>query len=148
MLCLLFSGISFALDVLVAHVVIRPDSGRDEAIERMGIIYSNCAFIGIPLVEGVLGKEGVFYVTAYLTVFNTLVWTHGVSLMRGKGTLRESLGHLNTPTIYAIGLGLLLFFSQIRFRPCWAVRGQLKRPEHAAGYADRRVTWPDRIPGQ
>ena len=110
-LCLLFSGISFALDVLVAHVVIRPDSGRDEAIERMGIIYSNCAFIGIPLVEGVLGKEGVFYVTAYLTVFNTLVWTHGVSLMRGKGTLRESLGHLNTPTIYAIGLGLLLFFS-------------------------------------
>ena len=28
-LCLLFSGISFALDVLVAHVVIRPDSGRD-----------------------------------------------------------------------------------------------------------------------
>ena len=113
-LCLLFSGISFALDVLVAHVVIRPDSGRDEAIERMGIIYSNCAFIGIPLVEGVLGKEGVFYVTAYLTVFNTLVWTHGVSLMRGKGTLRESLGHLNTPTIYAIGLGLLLFFSQIR----------------------------------
>ena len=102
-LCLLFSGISFALDVLVAHVVIRPDSGRDEAIERMGIIYSNCAFIGIPLVEGVLGKEGVFYVTAYLTVFNTLVWTHGVSLMRGKGTLRESLGpvsytHLTLPT--------------------------------------------------
>ena len=42
-LCLLFSGISFALDVLVAHVVIRPDSGRDEAIERMGIIYSNRA---------------------------------------------------------------------------------------------------------
>ena len=35
-LCLLFSGISFALDVLVAHVVIRPDSGRDEAHRTHG----------------------------------------------------------------------------------------------------------------
>lgn len=113
-LCLFFSAVSFGLDVLISRAVIRPSSGPDAAIERMGIIYSNCAFIGIPLVEGVLGKEGVFYVTAYLTVFNTLVWTHGVALMRGKGTFRESLRHLNTPTIYAIGLGLLLFFGQVR----------------------------------
>lgn len=113
-LCLFFSAVSFGLDVLISRAVIRPSSGTDAAIERMGIIYSNCAFIGIPLVEGVLGKEGVFYVTAYLTVFNTLVWTHGVALMRGKGTFRESLRHLNTPTIYAIGLGLLLFFGQVR----------------------------------
>lgn len=114
MLCLLFSALSFALDVVISRVLIRPSAGGDAAIERMGIIYSNCAFIGIPLVEGVLGKEGVFYVTAYLTVFNTLVWTHGVALMHKKGTLRESLHHLNTPTIYAIGLGLLLFFGQLR----------------------------------
>lgn len=98
-LCLLFSGISFALDVLVAHVVIRPDSGRDEAIERMGIIYSNCAFIGIPLVEGVLGKEGVFYVTAYLTVFNMglLLFFSQIRLPALLAGPVASLSALNTP---------------------------------------------------
>lgn len=114
MLCLLFSAISLALDVVIAQAAIRPGSGPDAAIDRMGIIYSNCGFIGIPLIQGVLGKEGVFYVTAYLTMFNILIWTHGVSLMQKGSSLRENLKNLNTPTIYAIILGLLLFFLQIR----------------------------------
>ncbi len=114
MLCLLFSAISLALDVVIAQAAIRPGSGPDTAIDRMGVIYSNCGFIGIPLIEGVLGKEGVFYVTAYLTMFNILIWTHGVSLMQKGSSIRENLKNLNTPTIYAIILGLLLFFLQIR----------------------------------
>ncbi|WP_124067231.1 AEC family transporter [Clostridium sp. E02] len=113
-LCLVFSFISFALDVAIAQLVIRPKSGPNLAIDRMGIIYSNCAFIGIPLVEGVLGKEGVFYVSAYLTVFNILIWTHGVSLMVKGVSMKENLKNLNTPTIYAIFLGLLLFFLQFK----------------------------------
>lgn len=113
-LCLVFSVISFAMDVVIAQLVIRPKSGANQAIDRMGIIYSNCAFIGIPLVEGVLGKEGVFYVSAYLTVFNVMIWTHGVSLMHKGASIKENLKNLNTPTFYAIIIGLLLFFFKVR----------------------------------
>ena len=113
-LCLVFSFLSFALNILIVQMVIRPKSGPNIAIDRMGIIYSNCAFIGIPLVEGVLGKEGVFYVSAYLTVLNILIWTHGVSLMVKGGSIKENLKNLNTPTIYAIIIGLLLFFLQFK----------------------------------
>ena len=56
---------------------------KDEryGLERYCCIYSNCAFIGIPLVSAVYGSEGVFYVTAYITVFNLLMWSHGIYLI-------------------------------------------------------------------
>ncbi|MCD7884187.1 MAG: AEC family transporter [Lachnospiraceae bacterium] len=51
------------------------------AVERFAVIYSNCGFIGIPLVQSILGSEGVLYLTAYMTVFNIFSWTHGLGLM-------------------------------------------------------------------
>ncbi len=37
-------------------------------VEKIALIYSNSGFIGLPLINGVIGQEGVFYMTAYLTV--------------------------------------------------------------------------------
>mgnify|MGYP003305346482 CR=1 FL=1 len=39
-------------------------------IAIIAIAFTNCAFIGIPLIEGVLGSEGVFYLLGYIVVFN------------------------------------------------------------------------------
>ena len=57
-------------------------------VEKIALIYSNSGFIGLPLINGVIGQEGVFYMTAYLTVFNLLLWTHGVIVMGGAGDLK------------------------------------------------------------
>lgn len=105
-----------------------PETGNDNfAIERFSAIYSNCGFIGIPLVQSILGSEGVLYLTAYMTVFNLFTWTHGVSLMNKNASARsapglassakEILGHLLTPMIIACLLGLVLFILQIKFPP-------------------------------
>lgn len=57
-------------------------------VEKIALIYSNSGFIGLPLINGVIGQEGVFYMTAYLTVFNLLLWTHGVIVMGGAGDFK------------------------------------------------------------
>ena len=76
--------------------------------------YSNSGFIGIPLISGVLGDKGVFYMTAYVTVFNVLFWTHGVWLMGDRGRLQDVWKNLFTPTIVAVVFGLIFFIFQIR----------------------------------
>ena len=58
--------------------------GKDTAIERFSSVYSNCGFMGIPLVNAMFGSEGVFYLTAFITVFNILAWTHGIIIISGE----------------------------------------------------------------
>ena len=76
-------------------------------VEKIALIYSNSGFIGLPLINGVIGQEGVFYMTAYLTVFNLLLWTHGVIVMGGAGDLKTICRNLCTPTIIAISAGVI-----------------------------------------
>lgn len=99
--------------ILISAVLIR-EGRTDAVIERFACIYSNCAFMGIPIVDGIFGSEGVFYLTAYMTAFNVFVWTHGVIIMAGKQERKAMLKTLVSPTIIAIVFGLLFFIVQIR----------------------------------
>lgn len=113
---------SFAL-AFAAHLIgialstlfIRKTGCANYEIERFSAMYSNCGFMGIPLVQSILGSEGVLYLTAYITVFNLLSWTHGMILMTGKTTWRDLKKGLLSPMILASTLGLILFFTRIRF---------------------------------
>lgn len=79
----LLSAISYAVTILLTYVLIRKKT-PDLAVERVSSIYSNCAFMCIPLINGIYGSEGVLYLTAYLTFFNVLIWTHGLMTMKGE----------------------------------------------------------------
>lgn len=90
--------------------------GDDEAIaEQFAAVYSNCGFMGIPLINGLFGSEGVFYLTGYVTVFNIMVWTHGVILFEGKGTgtRKTSLKKvISSPAVIAVIIGLCSFLTR------------------------------------
>ncbi len=97
-----------------ARLVIRGKNKQDISLERFSAVYSNCGFIGIPLINSLFGSEGVFYLTAYLTVFNVLIWTHGVVLMTGQKDMKAILKTLVSPTFIAIIAGLVLFLINVR----------------------------------
>ncbi len=99
--------------ILIAHFLI-PEKGNPEfALERFGAAYSNCGFIGIPLVSSVLGSKGVFFLTAYLTVFNILSWTHGLVLLNGKFSSKRLKEGLLSPIVICTIIGAALFFLRL-----------------------------------
>lgn len=115
-------ALSFAAQALLvgaASVIVRP-AHENYQTERFALSYSNCAFMGIPLVEATFGSDGVFYLTAFITAFNVFMWTHGVILMSGGGKktakehARELLKILISPSILSIILGLAFFFAGLR----------------------------------
>ena len=108
------SAVSFAAAIGMAYLLIRHKEGRDTEAERFSAIYSNCGFMGIPLVNAVFCSEGVFYLTAYITVFNIIVWTHGVIMISGQRDVNDLLKVFRSPTIISIVLGLVTFFAGIR----------------------------------
>ncbi len=98
-------GISFA-------VTGKKRDGR--AVERMALIFSNCGYVGIPLVQSIYGNDGVIFLTMYIAVFYVLTWTLGVSLMTGKTSFRQTLKNLCTPAVIAVVLGIVCFFARIK----------------------------------
>ena len=55
-----------------------PDSKR--RVLRFVTVFSNAAFMGIPLVQAILGSEFAIYASIYNITFNIFLWTFGVYL--------------------------------------------------------------------
>ncbi len=104
----LLSFVSVAVGIVISRLVVGKNNAN-AAINRFSIAYSNCAFVGIPLVSGIFGSEGVFYVTSYITMFNLFVWSLGVMDIRGEKSIKEFLKSLLSPTILAVVAGLIFF---------------------------------------
>lgn len=87
---------------------------KELALERFAIGFSNVSFMGIPLVVGLLGMEYVFYLAAYIAMFNLFIWTIGIFMVTNN--LKEvSLKKIMlNPNIIAIILGILIFISPIK----------------------------------
>ena len=107
------AAVSFATAILLTTFVIRP-SREDYDIERFASVYSNCGFIGIPLINGIYGSEGVLYLTAYITLFNLLVWTHGYMVMKGQRDFSAFVKALRNPSVIAVVAGLICYLTGLR----------------------------------
>jgi predicted permease len=100
--------------IIIGYIILRGGKHKSElVIERFAVVYSNCGFIGIPLVNGLFGSEGVFYLTAYMTIFNLLVWTHGVIIMTGRTDMKSICKTLLSPTVIATISGFIFFILRI-----------------------------------
>lgn len=106
--------LSHIIAILISTVLIHRGSSQDFGLERYASVYSNCGFIGIPLIGSVLGDTGVFYLTAYMTVFNLLTWTHGLSQMKGNFRFRNLRDGILSPMVVSTVLAMILFFVQFR----------------------------------
>lgn len=87
---------------------------RLDAVERASIVYSNAGNLIIPLVTAILGSEWVIYSSAYVSIQLILLWSHGLATLCGKSTFSVKKV-LTNPNMVAILVGLVLFFTGLRF---------------------------------
>lgn len=76
---------------------------------RHCLIFGNIVVFCFPLIENIIGPEGVALAAFFLIVQNLLLWTFGVRLHSGKGSF--SIKKIFSPAIIAIFAGLACFFS-------------------------------------
>ena len=114
----LLSAATFAVMIPIASLIRRPHDNKEEngkrIVERFSCIYSNCGFMGIPLVSALYGSEGVLYLTGFITVFNLLVFTHGYMMMKEERDLSALKKALTSPTIIAVFIGAICYVARLR----------------------------------
>jgi malate permease and related proteins len=85
-----------------------PDPDK-RSVLRFASVYSNCGFMGYPVLQALEGTNGLFYGSAFNSVFNLFVWTHGMLLYSGKLDKKSILKAIANPNILALVVGILLF---------------------------------------
>ena len=109
MICMAMAAFAFLVMILLPYLFFRKGS-RDREVGLLLTAFPNTGFFGIPLISGVYGAEGVFYLTTMITMFNVLLWTYGVLLMSGKReTVKNTMKRLVSPSLIAIVAGLVCF---------------------------------------
>ncbi len=56
----------------------------EKKISEFAFMFANCAFIGFPIFEALLGQRGLFMASFLVFSFNVLVWTWGLSIYARK----------------------------------------------------------------
>lgn len=116
--------LSFVLSILIhgvfiafSYIIWRFEKDDEKRINGIFTgVYSNCGFMGIPLLAATMGDKGVLLGSAYLATFNILVWTHGLCIY-GRSIKHLSLRNIvKNPGVIGVCLALVLFFTRIRIQ--------------------------------
>lgn len=104
----LLAALTLLLSMVVSQIVF-----RKHPIENFGTAFSNAGFLGIPLVQAMLGEEAVFYVSVFVALLNILQWTYGVFVITKDQKMVSVKKIVTNPVLVSMVIGLLIFGLQI-----------------------------------
>ena len=108
------SVLAILIGTVITLVLTAKRKGNRVPIFRFACIFSNAAYMGFPLISALFGSEGLLYASAYVTVFNILLWTLGYGIVSGKSSAKDVVHSLvRTPVLYAMVIGLAVYLLQI-----------------------------------
>ncbi|HWR12277.1 MAG TPA: AEC family transporter [Rectinemataceae bacterium] len=73
-------------------------------------VFTNCAFMGLPVAQSVAGTKGMMFASIYNVAYMILVYTYGLSLFQEKAEKGRLKKILLNPGIIAITIGVILWF--------------------------------------
>lgn len=112
-----FAALSMAAFYALGSVMWPRGDGGKRRVLRQATLFSNCGFMGYPVLYSLFGDTGVVYGSVYVLVFTVFTWTLGVYIYAGKsGSLKQILMQ---PGLIAVAVGIPLFLLRIRL-PSWA----------------------------
>lgn len=100
--------VTYVLNMVLVQLLFRRSG--EKGVLRFACMYGNTGFMGIPLIQTVLGPAGMMPTVISLVVFNITTWTHGSALIGGRLSLKKGL--LNPGTIGFV-LAAILFGLQV-----------------------------------
>lgn len=108
LLALLVHGAGIAMAQLFFH---QKTEKADDL--RFSVVHSNCGFMGYPLQTALLGTIGVFYGSAFTTVFTLVSWTYGLVQMSGGRQKMSAKTILLNPGVLSVVVALALYLGRV-----------------------------------
>ncbi|MBR0113051.1 MAG: AEC family transporter [Clostridia bacterium] len=114
-------GAGLAMHTFAALVTLpffNKETPEKAAVYKYAAVYGNCGYMGLPLVDAVVGASGVFYCSAVIISFQIFTFTHGVWLMtKDSGDAGKKFDFkkiILNPGVLPVFVGLPVFISGLR----------------------------------
>ncbi|MCR5207602.1 MAG: AEC family transporter [Eubacterium sp.] len=112
-LAFLLAALTHLLGIGISLLTFRKKDKMVRGIYHYATTFSNAAFLALPLAGSVVGKEGIFYSSCYVAVFNVFAFTYGIhEISGGKAEIKIRNLFLNPGSISVI-IGIPLFLLQL-----------------------------------
>lgn len=118
--------------IVIAQILYSKYPFRIKSVLKYVTVFSNCGFMGFPVLESIFGTVGVLYGSIYVIPFNILTLSYGIMVFTGetdKKMLKKILIH---PIIVSVTIGTILLILQ------W----KLPVPVYKAAYMVGSMTSP------
>lgn len=116
---ILFNSVIVFVFGLVIHplcyflgiIIFRNKSEVKKKILTFSMMFSNCGYIGFPIIASIYGDIGIIYGSIFLAPYNIYLWTIGIFMFDDKLKVKSSF--LNSG-VFAVIIGLSIFIFQIQ----------------------------------
>lgn len=92
------------------------ETAARKTVLRFSVMFGNVGFMGVPLVQGIVGEKGVVYASFGVVAFNIITWTYGYRLMNSHAKLNWRTVLLN-PGVIGLAAGIPLYFANFMLPP-------------------------------
>ena len=86
----------------------------EKGLFHYGTVFSNAAFMALPLAKSVIGDEGVFYCSVYIGIFNIFAFTYGIHEISGKKAKINIKKIFLNPGSISVIIGVPLFLLKVK----------------------------------
>jgi len=105
-----FGVLNLSAAAVLGYFLFRKYPASTRAVMSFIAVFTNCGFMGYPVMGSIFGSIGVFYTSIYGIVFNIFLWTYGQIIFTGvrdRTVLKQALFNPGNIAV-VIGLALLL----------------------------------------
>ena len=107
----LLAAVALAFSAAISHFAF-----KKSPVDNFAAAFSNCGFMGIPLVRAGFGDEAVFLLVGFVVLLNLLQWTYGAALLKGDKGAVSLKGVLLNPITVGTAAGVVLFVTGLGSR--------------------------------
>lgn len=106
---------AMGLSMVVSHLLFRANGPHANfADKRMCVVFTNCGFMALPLLDALYGSYGLFLGSAFIAVNNVLLWSYGVSqLCRNISRAQKIRNAVLNPGTVSLAIGLVFFLTPL-----------------------------------
>lgn len=95
--------------IVLSRIILHSKAISRERVLRLGVVFTNCGYMSLPLQEAILGETGVFYGSSFIAIFNLFVWSYGIITISGDKKYLTPKKLVFNPGMIGLAVGLVIF---------------------------------------
>jgi malate permease and related proteins len=111
---LMYSIVFMAIGGIISYFFLIPMKSEKKKILQFANVFSNCGFIGFPIINSLYGAEGTVYTSIFNMVFTIALWTYGIMIFSGKISKENLKKVFLNPATIAVYIGIPMMLLKIK----------------------------------